>query len=323
MWRLRPGRGREGRRIIMRILAIDSSGMPASVAVCEDGVLLAEYTVNFKRTHSQTLLPMLDEVRRMLELDLDSIDAVAIAGGPGSFTGLRIGSATAKGIGLAIGKPLVHVPTLEAMACNYYGSDRLIVPMMDARRKQVFAGIYTFTEKELEVSGEGAEVSSEGAEVSIEEVQSSKEEMSAVHAARQETETPGSDIFLTGVTDSLCIVQDQEPVDVIELCEKINELSADMEREVVLLGDGASAYRELIEKHLTAPHTYAPAHLAQQKAGAVAVRGMEMVRMGKTETAQEHRPDYLRVSQAERVRAQKMGDVSEGVRPSDRPGVKE
>ena len=61
----------------MKILAIDSSGMPASVAVCEDGTLLAEYTLNFKRTHSQTLVPMLDEVRNMLELDLESIDAIA------------------------------------------------------------------------------------------------------------------------------------------------------------------------------------------------------------------------------------------------------
>ena len=100
----------------MKILAIDSSGMPATVAVLEDGLLTAEYTVHYQRTHSQTLLPMLEEVRTMLELDLSSVDAVAVAGGPGSFTGLRIGSATAKGIGLAIDRPLINVPTLEGMA---------------------------------------------------------------------------------------------------------------------------------------------------------------------------------------------------------------
>ncbi|MCR5161901.1 MAG: tRNA (adenosine(37)-N6)-threonylcarbamoyltransferase complex dimerization subunit type 1 TsaB, partial [Lachnospiraceae bacterium] len=81
----------------MKILAIESSGMPASVAVLEDETLLAEYTVNFKRTHSQTLLPMMEQVREMLELDLDTVDVIAVSGGPGSFTGLRIGSATAKG----------------------------------------------------------------------------------------------------------------------------------------------------------------------------------------------------------------------------------
>ena len=84
---------------------MDSSGLVASVAIVEDDALVAEYTTNHKKTHSQTLLPMLEELRDMVELDMDTIDAIAIASGPGSFTGLRIGSATAKGLGLALGKP--------------------------------------------------------------------------------------------------------------------------------------------------------------------------------------------------------------------------
>ena len=100
----------------MKILGIESSSLVASVAVVSDDVLTAEYTVNFKKTHSQTLLPMIDEVMRMLEMDLETIDAIAVAGGPGSSTGLRIGSATAKGLGLAIKKPLIHVPTVDAIA---------------------------------------------------------------------------------------------------------------------------------------------------------------------------------------------------------------
>ena len=96
----------------MKLLALDSSGLVASVAVVEDDCLLAEFTVNYKKTHSQTLVPMMEEVRKMLELDLASLDAIAVASGPGSFTGLRIGSATAKGLGLALKKPLVEVPTL-------------------------------------------------------------------------------------------------------------------------------------------------------------------------------------------------------------------
>ena len=98
----------------MKILAIDSSGMVASVAVAEDDTLLGEYTIHHKKTHSQTLLPMIDEVVRMLELDLSTVDAIAVAAGPGSFTGLRIGSATAKGLGMALDKPLVAVPTVAA-----------------------------------------------------------------------------------------------------------------------------------------------------------------------------------------------------------------
>ena len=93
----------------MKILALDSSGLVASVAVVEEDQLLAEYTVNYKKTHSQTLLPMLDEIAKMIELDLETIDAIAVAAGPGSFTGLRIGSATAKGLGLALKKPLIRL----------------------------------------------------------------------------------------------------------------------------------------------------------------------------------------------------------------------
>ena len=92
----------EGMEESMKILAIDSSGLTASAAVTENGILTAEYTVNYKKTHSQTLLPMIDEISRMIELDLNTLDAIAVAGGPGSFTGLRIGSATAKGLGLAL-----------------------------------------------------------------------------------------------------------------------------------------------------------------------------------------------------------------------------
>ena len=102
----------------MRILAIDSSGLVATVAVVEEeneiSKTIAEYTINYKKTHSQTLLPMLDEIVKMTDMDLDKIDAIAVAGGPGSFTGLRIGSATAKGLGLALKKPLIHIPTSSA-----------------------------------------------------------------------------------------------------------------------------------------------------------------------------------------------------------------
>lgn len=126
----------------MKILGIESSSLVASVAVVTDDVLTAEYTVNFKKTHSQTLLPMIDQVADMLDLDLNTLDAVAAAGGPGSFTGLRIGCATAKGLGLALKKPLIHVPTLEAMAYNLWGSSALVCPIMDARRNQVYTGLY-------------------------------------------------------------------------------------------------------------------------------------------------------------------------------------
>lgn len=130
--------------IEMKIIALDSSGLVASVAVIEGQTLVGEYNIQYKKTHSQTLLPMLDEVCRMIELDLASVDAIALAKGPGSFTGLRIGSATAKGLGLAMDKPVIEIPTLDGLACNLYGTDKLVCPIMDARRNQVYTGIYEF-----------------------------------------------------------------------------------------------------------------------------------------------------------------------------------
>ena len=106
----------------MKILALDSSGLVASVAVVENDNLLGEYTMNYKKTHSQTLLPMLDQVAGMMELDLNTIDVIAVSAGPGSFTGLRIGSATAKGLALALDKEIVSVPTVDAMAFNLWAT---------------------------------------------------------------------------------------------------------------------------------------------------------------------------------------------------------
>ena len=128
----------------MKILAVDSSSLTASVAIVEDDITIAEYTVNYKKTHSQTLLPMLDEIVKMTEQDLSTVDAIAIAAGPGSFTGLRIGSATVKGLAQALNKPVVSVPTVDGLAGNLYGTDKVVCPLMDARRNQTYTGLYEF-----------------------------------------------------------------------------------------------------------------------------------------------------------------------------------
>lgn len=234
----------------MKILGLDSSGLVAGVAIVEDEELRGEYTINYKKTHSQTLLPMLDEVAKMIELDLETIDAIAVAGGPGSFTGLRIGSATAKGLGLALKKPLIHVPTVEALAYNLVGHKDMVCPLMDARRNQAYTGLYLFDGNEMQV---------------------------------------------------IC---EQCAVGIEEIIEKVNEQN----RSVVFLGDGVPVFTPFIEEHCKVPYTFAPAHMNRQRAGSVAVLGMKLFKAGNFEMAAEHKPDYLRLSQAERELKERQGE---------------
>lgn len=245
----------------MKILGLDSSGLVAGAAIVEDDILLGEYTINHKKTHSQTLLPMLDALREMLELDMDSLDAIAIAAGPGSFTGLRIGAATAKGLGLALNKPLVEVPTLEGLAYNLYGSNQLICPLMDARRNQVYTGIYEFV--------------------------------------RQDGEYRLQEVLA------------QCAMDVDALIERLNALGMDAMdgdaggREVILLGDGVPVYGEALRSKLTIPFSFAAANNNRQRAASIAALGGTYYKEGRTVSAAEHKPEYLRKSQAEREQEEK------------------
>ena len=146
----------------MKLLALDSSGLVASVAILDGETLVAEYTLNYKKTHSQTLLPMLDEIVKMTQTELSEMDAIAVSGGPGSFTGLRIGSATAKGLGLALNIPIISVPTVDAIAYNLFGTDAVVCPLMDARRNQTYTGLYVFEDDQMKcISGQKAVMLSE------------------------------------------------------------------------------------------------------------------------------------------------------------------
>lgn len=134
----------------MKILALDSSAIVATVALCEDERLLAEYTVNNGNTHSETLLPMVESLLRHFGLGAKDVDLFAVSSGPGSFTGVRIGAATVKG--LAFGredKCCVGVSTLEALAYNLIGNTGIICPVMNARRSQVYTALFRCDEKGL------------------------------------------------------------------------------------------------------------------------------------------------------------------------------
>ena len=126
----------------MKILSIDSSGLVASVAVMSDGILVGEYTIHNKKTHSQTLLPMISDMLEMAEVKPEELDCIAVSAGPGSFTGLRIGASTAKGLAWTLGIPIVPVSSLMGLAANVQQEGAVVCPIMDARRKQVYYGIY-------------------------------------------------------------------------------------------------------------------------------------------------------------------------------------
>lgn len=134
----------------MKILALDSTGLVASAAIVDENKTIAEFTLNYKKTHSQTLMPMIEKICAETELDLKTLDYIACASGPGSFTGLRIGAATAKGLAHGLGIKIIPVPTLDALAYNLPFSERVIVPIMDARRSQVYTAFFQTVDGRLE-----------------------------------------------------------------------------------------------------------------------------------------------------------------------------
>lgn len=126
----------------MKILAIDTTAVAASAALCEDGFLLGEYFVNLKQTHSQTIMPMVNNLLNICGIDLKDIGLFAVSCGPGSFTGVRIGVAAIKGLALPFNTPCVAVSALESLAENVTSSDSVICSAMDARRNQFYNALF-------------------------------------------------------------------------------------------------------------------------------------------------------------------------------------
>lgn len=232
----------------MKILAIDSSGQVASVAIVTDEAVLAEYSVNYKKTHSQTLLPMVEEVMKMTGTEGQDLDAVAVTNGPGSYTGLRIGSSTVKGLAMVWNKPVVPVPTVDTLAANYPDYDGLICPLMDARRGQVYTGIYRFTDGKL-----------------------------------------------VAVVPQVCTM-------LSDITKQLNALG----EKVLFLGDGVPVHRAAIAEQVKVPYTLAPMHRLMQSAASLGFLACEYLREGRTVSATELVPEYLRLSQAEREREERL-----------------
>lgn len=126
----------------MLILAIDTTANTATCALCRDGRLLSLYTVNGLLTHSETMLPMIENMLLKSAVKIEDIDAFAVSEGPGSFTGVRIGVSLIKGLAFNTDKPCIGVSTLDALTRNLDGIGGFVVPVMDARRNQVYTAIF-------------------------------------------------------------------------------------------------------------------------------------------------------------------------------------
>ena len=230
----------------MTILAIESSAKAASCAVIRDGAPVAMAFQATALTHSRTLMPMVEDMLRNSELSLRDMDAIAVAAGPGSFTGLRIGVAAVKGLAWAADLPCAAVSTLEAMAAPLAHIQGPILCAMDARRQQIYNAIFS-----------------------------------------------GGDGVLTRLA----------PDRAIALAELERELEA--ETTYTIVGDGAElCFRYLADRGFAC--RLAPAHLRLQSAVGVGLVGEAMALRGETVTAQELLPVYLRLSQAERERLERL-----------------
>lgn len=231
----------------MLILAFESSAKAASVALFRDQVLLAEQFQNNGKTHSATLMPMAESILKDCGVRPEELSCIAVAKGPGSFTGIRIGVSAAKGMAWAAEKPCCGVSTLEAMAAQLQHVSGIICPVMDARRSQVYNALF----------------SSDG-------------------------ET------LTRLTEDRAIS-----------LEELGEELRNYEKTIFLVGDGTKLCYNTLKASIPAL-TLPSAHLEMQRATGVGMAAFRMIQAGQLETPQQLTPNYLRLSQAERERLEKL-----------------
>lgn len=234
----------------MLILALDSTAQVGSVALCEDETLIAEYTINTGHTHSETLLPMVESVLKIAGYTVDDVDLFVCTAGPGSFTGVRIGAATVKGMAFGKGKPCIGVSTLESLALNGVALDGILCPAMNARRQQVYNALF--------------------------------------------------DCDGQAIT-RLC---EDRALAITELGDELAQTYPD--RPVYLMGDGAKLVYDALADTLGERLRLLPERLIHQSGYNTALCGWKLWQAGVRTTDAELAPVYLRPSQAERVRMEKL-----------------
>ncbi len=225
----------------MTILAIDSSAKAASVCVANEEKIIGEFFINTSLTHSQTLMPMTEQLLNNTEIKIDKVDAIAVNAGPGSFTGVRIGVAAAKGLAFSNNLPCVSVSTLESMAFNLLGTEGVICAVMDARCSQVYNAMFR-------ISGEKFER-----------------------------------------------LTDDRALSLSDLLSEVRQI----DEKIFIVGDGAEITYEFLKNEIQNV-VLAPKNKRTQTASSVALAALQKLSEGKTQSAAELMPFYLRLPQAQR-----------------------
>ena len=234
----------------MLILALDSTAQVGSVALCQDETLIAEYTINTGNTHSETLLPMVESVLKIAGHTVNDVDLFVCTAGPGSFTGVRIGASTIKGMAFGKNKPCIGVSTLEALALNGVILDGILCPAMNARRQQVYNALFACDSTTLY---------------------------------------------------RLC---EDRALAITELGEELMQKYPD--RPVYLMGDGAKLVYDALSETMGERLILLPERMIHQSGYNTAMAGLRLYRDGVATTDAELAPVYLRPSQAERMRMEKL-----------------
>ncbi|MEL7624175.1 MAG: tRNA (adenosine(37)-N6)-threonylcarbamoyltransferase complex dimerization subunit type 1 TsaB [Clostridiales bacterium] len=260
----------------MLILGIESATPVASVALVDDKGLLGESLLNVGLTHSEQLLPMIDDLLRQCRKSFNDITAIGVSAGPGSFTGLRIGMATAKGLAQGGGLELFAIPTLEAMAYQMMGQPILVSPMQNARREQIYTGLYRWREEEIEESAADKEQAGQ--------------DLQKIFALRQRGKKERMEAGVRHhhwVLDCLIPPMASSP-------EAWSERLKEIGQSVCLLGDGVGMYKEIWQRDLCPLAKCLPPVLGLARGSFVALAAAERLHRGEKQDFYSMKPIYLR-----------------------------
>ena len=293
----------------MKIFALDTSSKVATIGILEDEKVLLENTLNDKKTHSENLMPMIEAAFQSVNLTPKDIDVFGVTIGPGAFTGIRIGISTIKGMAEALGKPVVGLSALEVLAAGIPPTDRIVCPILDAQRNQVYAGLYQYRSAEdsenplptgREISeadevkdakeGEDAKNTKHGKDTkdtkNAKDTENDKDAIDAKNAAT---------IAKISQTATLTVIRDTEVIKIADLVA----VAAKLDKKILFVGDGLKLHEGTLREGLV--ERFEKPLFANQipRASVVGELTRRKHLEGKSHGAEELKPVYLRKSQAE------------------------